>query len=227
MSKNYLVPTNLVVSTCAHFRPYFDGGNVCARGSGIRSVSGDHYLSYLRTRSTTSLFESVSTLESDEVTCYNTFLSGGCRGCWHSIESYSNMPMCALIIETFSAFFPLKVNLWWEKWEDSPSTLKDDSLSELYSLTQSMSLCSRFSRSIRSLSVSSFFFSLRIFIWARCSAYPATSFSGTMYLSENFLIASLSPLTSSLSSNNSLIWARGWIKSSGSWPLVRFAFQER
>ena len=81
MSKYYLVPTNVVVSTCAHFRPYFDGGNVCARGSGIRSVSGDHYLSYLRTRSTTSLFESVSTLESDEVTCYSTFLSRRCRDC--------------------------------------------------------------------------------------------------------------------------------------------------
>ena len=26
---------------CAHFRPYIDGGNVCARGSGIKSVSGD------------------------------------------------------------------------------------------------------------------------------------------------------------------------------------------
>ena len=88
-------------------------------------------------------------------------------------------------------------------------------------------LCSRFSRSIRFLSVSPFFFSLRIFIWARCSAYPATSFLGTIYLSENFLIALLSPLTSSLSSKNSLIWAQGWTKSSGSWPLVRFAFQER
>ena len=50
-----------------------------------------------------------------------------------------------------------------------------------------------------------------------------------MYLSENFLIASLSPLTSSLSSNNSLIFKLeagftllcfSWIKSSGSWPLV-------
>ena len=79
--KNYLVPTNIVVWTCAHFRPYFHGGNVCVRGSGLRSVSGDHYLSYLRTRSTTSLFKSVSTLESDEVTCYSTFLRGGCRGC--------------------------------------------------------------------------------------------------------------------------------------------------
>ena len=28
MSKNYLVPTNVDVSTCAYFRPYFDGGNV-------------------------------------------------------------------------------------------------------------------------------------------------------------------------------------------------------
>ena len=59
----------------------------------------------------------------------------------------------------------------------------------------------RFRRSIRYLSVSSFFFSLRIFIWARCTTYSATSFSGTMYFSENFLIASLSPLTSSRSSN--------------------------
>ena len=49
----------------------------------------------------------------------------------------------------------------------------------------------RFSGSIRSLSIFSFFFSLHIFIWARCSAYSATSFSGTMYLSENFLIASI------------------------------------
>ena len=54
-----------------------------------------------------------------------------------------------------------------------------------------------------------------IFVSARCSTYSATSFSRTMYLSENFLIASLSPQTSSLSSNNRLIWARGW-KSSGS-----------
>ena len=89
---------------------------------------------------------------------------------------------------------------------------------------QSMSLYSRFSRTIRSLSVSSFFFSLRIFIRARCSTYSATSFLGTMYLSENFLIASLSPLTTSLSSNNRLIWDRGW-KSSGSRPLVGFALQ--
>ena len=92
------------------------------------------------------------------------FLAGGCRGCWHSIESYSKLPMCALIIATFSAFFPLKVILWWEKYKESLSTLKDDSLSELYSPTKSMSLYSGFSHSICSLSVSSFFFSLRIFI---------------------------------------------------------------
>ena len=104
--------------------------------------------------------------------------------------------------------------LWWEKFKDCSSTLKDDSLSKLYSPTQSMSLYSPFSRSIRSLSVSSFFFSLYIFIWARCSTYSATNFSGTMYLSENSPIASLSPLTSSLSSNNRLIWARGWKSSS-------------
>ena len=71
--------------------------------------------------------------------------------------------MCALIVATFSAFFPLKVILRWEKYEDSSSTLKDDSLSEFYSTTQSMSSYSRFSRSIRSLLVSSFFFSLRNF----------------------------------------------------------------
>ena len=123
------------------------------------------YLSYLRTQSTTSLFESLSTSESEEVTCYSTFLCGGCRSCRHSIESYNNMPMWALIIMTFSAFFPLKVLLWWEtEYKNSPSTLKDDSLSELYSPTQSMSLYSRFSCSIRSLSVSSFFFSLRILV---------------------------------------------------------------
>ena len=160
------------------------------------------------------------------------FLARGCRGRWHSIQLYSKLPMCALITATLSAFFPLKVILWWKKYKDSSPTLKDDSLSELYSPSQSMSLYSRFSRSIRSLSVSSFFFSLCIFIGARFSTYSATSFSGTMYLSENFLIASLSPLSSSLSSNNRLIWARGW-KSSGSrqefwqniiWEFSIFAF---
>ena len=86
MSKNYIVPTNVMVSlallTCARFRPYFEGGNVCARGSGIKSVSGDDLLLELlglkpTTRSTTSLCQSVSTSESDEVTFYSTFLSGG------------------------------------------------------------------------------------------------------------------------------------------------------
>ena len=76
--------------------------------------------------------------------------------------------------------FVNKVISWWEKYKDSSSTLKDDSLSELYSPTQSMSLYSWFSRSIRSLSVSSFFFSLRIFIWERCSTYSARSFSWTI-----------------------------------------------
>ena len=133
---------------------------------------------------------------------------------------------CVLWTLTFSAFLTLKVILWWEEYKDSSSTLKDDSLSELYSPTQPMPLYYRFSHSIRSLSVSSFFFSLHVFIWARCSAYSATSFLGPMYLSENFLIASPSPLTSLLSSNNHLIQARGW-KSSGSWPLVGVALQER
>ena len=43
MSKNYLVPTNVIVSLdpCPFsIRPYFDGGNVFARGSGTKSVSG-------------------------------------------------------------------------------------------------------------------------------------------------------------------------------------------
>ena len=53
------------------------GGNVCARSSGIKSVSGNDSLLDLlglkpTTRSTTSLRESVSTSESDEVTCYST-----------------------------------------------------------------------------------------------------------------------------------------------------------
>ena len=60
-------------------------GNVCMRGSGIKSVSDDDSSLELlglelTTRSTTSLLKSVSTLESDEVTCYSTFLSGGCQG---------------------------------------------------------------------------------------------------------------------------------------------------
>ena len=66
-----------------------------------------------------------------------TFLNGGCRGCWRPIELHSKLPTCALIIATFSAYFPLKVILWWEKYKDSSSTLKEDSLSELYSPTQS------------------------------------------------------------------------------------------
>ena len=81
MSKNYLVPTNVMVSLdlCPLSSAF---GNVCARGSGIKSVSGDDLLLELlglkpTTRSTTSLCESVSTSESDELTCYSTFLSGG------------------------------------------------------------------------------------------------------------------------------------------------------
>ena len=75
---------------------------------------------------------------------------------------------------------------------------------ELYSPTQSMSFYSRFSRSIRSLSFAPFFFFLRIFIWARCSTYSATSFSGTIYLSEYSVMTSLSPLTNIISSKQSL-----------------------
>ena len=107
-----------------------------------KSVSGDDSSLGLlglepATRSTVSLCDSVSISESDEVACWCTLLSGGCRGCWRPIELYSNLPMCALIIAAFSVFFPLKVILWWEKYKDSSSTLKDDSLSELYSPTQS------------------------------------------------------------------------------------------
>ena len=57
-----------------------------ARGSGIKSVSGDDSLLELlglkpTTQSTTSLCESVSPSESDEVNCYSTFLGGCCRDC--------------------------------------------------------------------------------------------------------------------------------------------------
>ena len=55
------------------------------------------------------------------------------------------------------SFLPFEGDLVMEKYKDSSSTLKDDSLSELYSPTQSMSLYSQFGRSIHSLSVSSFF----------------------------------------------------------------------
>ena len=88
MSKNYLVPTKIInsLSIRAHFRPYFDVGNVSAPGSGRKSVSGDDSSLELlglepTTRSTISLCESVSTSESDEVASWCTFLSGGCRGC--------------------------------------------------------------------------------------------------------------------------------------------------
>ena len=128
--KIHLLPTNIIVSLepCP-LSPIF----WCFRsGSGIKSVSGeDSSLKLPRleptTRSTTSLCESVSTSESDEVACCLIFLSGGCRGCWRSIELYGKPPMCGLIIATFSAFFPLKVILWWEKYKDSSSTLTDDS----------------------------------------------------------------------------------------------------
>ena len=45
MSKTYLVPTNVVVSLdMCSLSSILDGGNVCARGSGIKSVSGDDSL---------------------------------------------------------------------------------------------------------------------------------------------------------------------------------------
>ena len=145
MSKNYLVPTNIIVSLdpCPLSSIFLYVGNVSRRVLVRRkSVSGDDSSLRLlglqpKTRSTVSLCDSVSISESDEVACWCTLLSGGCRGCWRPIELYSNLPMCALIIAAFSVFFPLKVILWWEKYKDSSSILKDDSLSELYSPTQS------------------------------------------------------------------------------------------
>ena len=87
MSKNYLVPTNVIVSLdpCPP-SSIFDVGNVSAPGSGRKSISSDDSSLELlelesTTRSTISLCESVSTSESDEVTCWCTFLSRGCRGC--------------------------------------------------------------------------------------------------------------------------------------------------
>ena len=90
------------------------------------------------------------------------------------------------------SFLPFEGYLVMEKYKDSSSTLKDDSLSELYSPTQSMSLCSRFSRSIRSLSVSSFFFSL-IYCFQRLTNFPlAFSFShGTA--AKAFLVGTSGP----------------------------------
>ena len=205
--------------------------NICARGSGIKSVSVDDSLLGLlglkpTTRSTASLCESVSTLETDEFICYSTFLTGGYRGCWHSIESYNNMPMCALIIATFSAFLPLKVILWWEKYKKSSSTLKEASLSELYSPTQSMPLYSRFSP-FHSLPFSLLFLLLlaHFYLGKVLSILCYKGFGDNVFIWKlsNSLTTSL---TSLLSSNNRLNWARGW-KSSSSWPLVGVALQER
>ena len=88
MSKSYLVPTNVMVSLdlCPLAFVHILTAVMFARGSGIKSVSGDDSLLELlglkpTTRSTTSLCESVSTSESDEVTCYSTFLGGCCRDC--------------------------------------------------------------------------------------------------------------------------------------------------
>ena len=66
MTKNYLVPTNIIDSTRARLRPYFDVGNVSVQGSGRKSVSGDDSSLELlglepTTRSTISIGESVST----------------------------------------------------------------------------------------------------------------------------------------------------------------------
>jgi len=74
--------TQLFLWICAHFRPYFEGGNVSPQGSGIKSVStDDSSLKLLEleptTQSITSLCESLSTLESDKVICCCTFLNRG------------------------------------------------------------------------------------------------------------------------------------------------------
>ena len=58
-------------SLSTHARPYFDGGNASTWGSGIKSVSGGDLSSLLKfelkARSTTSLYESESISERDEV----------------------------------------------------------------------------------------------------------------------------------------------------------------
>ena len=121
----------LSLSTRAHFRPYFDGGNLSsAQGSGIASVSGDDSsLELLGLELTTpstsysglnwqlhllnhfaSQFPPRKVMRSLAIV---HFLSGGCWGCWHSIESYSKLPMCALII--FVSFLSLEGDLLMEK----------------------------------------------------------------------------------------------------------------
>ena len=190
--------TTLSLSTHARFCSYFDGESFRA---------GFWYKISLRWRfvtwgtgawtdnsATTSHFQSVSTSKGDEVTCCCTFLSGGCWGCWHSIsELYSKLPMGALIFASFSPFFPLKVILWLKNYKDSSSNVKDDSLSELYSPNQSMPLYSRFSRSICSLSGSSFFLLLLAhFYLGKVLNILCSKLFGLMSCSQNVLIASLS-----------------------------------
>ena len=175
--------------------------NVCARGSSIKSVSGDNSLLELlgpkpTTRSTTSLCESVSTSESDEAACYSTFLSGGCGGCWHYwIVQHANVHFdhCDLF-----SFLPFEGDLVMRKvqgWLVHPQGR------QLIGVVQSNPVSAIVLPVQRFHSGAPF--------QSPLSSYSATSFSATLYLSENVLIASLSPLTSLLSSNNHLIWARG------------------
>ena len=86
------------------------------------------------------------------------------------------------------SFFPFEGDLGWEKYNDSLFTLKDDSLSELYRPTQSMSYCTPGSVVPSPPIQSPLSSSLCAFL--RCSTYSATTFSGTMYLSKDSLLAS-------------------------------------
>ena len=71
----------MYLSTGARFRPYFDSGNVYARGSGIRSVYGDDSLLELLETRLDLLHHFSSKFPPRKVISYSTFLSGGCRGC--------------------------------------------------------------------------------------------------------------------------------------------------
>ena len=121
------------------FCPYFDGGSVFAQVPGTESVSGDDSSLKLlelepTTRSTTSLCESVSTLESHEVTCC-------CTGLPRLLTLHRIVQQAASVCfdhcDLFS-FLPFEGDLVMGKVNDSSFTLKDDSLSELYSPAQSM-----------------------------------------------------------------------------------------
>ena len=103
---NYLIQVSkyyvkkLSCPNCSRFRPYFDGGNVCASGSGIKSIFGDDSLLELLENSIYYITFRVSVSSFWQNLHSWPFLS------WHAVM-WANLPV---------SYFHFRLFLSWRRW---------------------------------------------------------------------------------------------------------------